>query len=236
MGASLAAERMRRIKPSPSSMAAQRARELKEAGHDIISLTTGEPDADTPAHIIDAALAAMRARRDALHGNRRNDRAEAGDRGQVSPRERARLRAVRGHGLYRRQAGDLQRAHVDDRCRRRGRHPDPLLGVLSRYGAAGRRDAPPGALRSRDRLQDHAGSAGSGSDAADPLADAELAQQSVRRRLLGGRAESARRGARSPSACAGADGRHVRAYRVRRRKAGHHRRCLSGTEGPDADP
>ena len=41
-------------------MAAQRARELKEAGHDIISLTTGEPDADTPAHIIDAALAAMR--------------------------------------------------------------------------------------------------------------------------------------------------------------------------------
>ena len=51
---------MRRIKPSPSSMAAQRARELKEAGHDIISLTTGEPDADTPAYIIDAALAAMR--------------------------------------------------------------------------------------------------------------------------------------------------------------------------------
>lgn len=60
MEPSLAAERMRRINPSPSSMAAQRARELKEAGHDIISLTTGEPDADTPAHIIDAALAAMR--------------------------------------------------------------------------------------------------------------------------------------------------------------------------------
>ncbi len=38
---------------------AQKARELKSQGHDIISLTLGEPDFDTPKHIRDAAYAAM---------------------------------------------------------------------------------------------------------------------------------------------------------------------------------
>ena len=40
---------------------AQKARELKAAGHDIISLTLGEPDFDTPRHIRDAAFEAMNA-------------------------------------------------------------------------------------------------------------------------------------------------------------------------------
>jgi aspartate aminotransferase len=53
------AERVRRIKPSPSSAAAQRARDMKSQGRDIISLTTGEPDFDTPDHVIEAACAAM---------------------------------------------------------------------------------------------------------------------------------------------------------------------------------
>src|SRR5687767_13540213 len=39
---------------------AQRARDLKEQGHDVISLTLGEPDFDTPAHIQAAAVDAMR--------------------------------------------------------------------------------------------------------------------------------------------------------------------------------
>jgi len=38
---------------------AQKARELKSQGHDIISLTLGEPDFDTPKHIREAAYAAM---------------------------------------------------------------------------------------------------------------------------------------------------------------------------------
>jgi aspartate aminotransferase len=51
---------MKRIKPSPSSMAAQKARELQAEGRDIVSLTTGEPDFDTPEHIIEAAYQAMK--------------------------------------------------------------------------------------------------------------------------------------------------------------------------------
>jgi len=40
---------------------AQRSRDLRAKGEDIVSLTLGEPDFDTPLHIQDAATAAMRA-------------------------------------------------------------------------------------------------------------------------------------------------------------------------------
>ncbi|WP_432261816.1 pyridoxal phosphate-dependent aminotransferase [Cupriavidus sp. TMH.W2] len=52
-------DRLNRIKPSPSSMAGQRVRELRAAGRDVIGLTAGEPDFATPAHICEAALVAM---------------------------------------------------------------------------------------------------------------------------------------------------------------------------------
>ncbi|WP_295853712.1 aminotransferase class I/II-fold pyridoxal phosphate-dependent enzyme [uncultured Xylophilus sp.] len=55
------APRLNRIKPSPSSMAGQRARALRAEGRDILALTTGEPDFDTPAHIQEAATRAMAA-------------------------------------------------------------------------------------------------------------------------------------------------------------------------------
>ena len=57
----LIAPRLDRIKPSPSSMAGQRARELRAAGRDIVSLTTGEPDFDTPANVCEAVVRAMAA-------------------------------------------------------------------------------------------------------------------------------------------------------------------------------
>ncbi len=57
----LIAERLNRIQPSPSSMAGQRARELRAAGRDIIGLTSGEPDFDTPQNICEAATRAMSA-------------------------------------------------------------------------------------------------------------------------------------------------------------------------------
>ena len=53
------AARLNRIKPSPSSMAGQRARELRATGRDIVGLTSGEPDFDTPDHIKDAATRAL---------------------------------------------------------------------------------------------------------------------------------------------------------------------------------
>lgn len=55
------AKRVTRIKPSPSTAAASRAKELKAAGRDIIDMTVGEPDFDTPDSIKSAALAAMQA-------------------------------------------------------------------------------------------------------------------------------------------------------------------------------
>ena len=53
------AERLSRIKPSPTLAATDRARALKAAGKDIIGLSAGEPDFDTPANIRAAAKAAI---------------------------------------------------------------------------------------------------------------------------------------------------------------------------------
>ena len=53
------ASRLARVKPSPSVAAAARAAALAAQGRDIISLTTGEPDFDTPRHIKDAAVRAI---------------------------------------------------------------------------------------------------------------------------------------------------------------------------------
>lgn len=50
---------MRRIKPSPSSAAADRFAELRRQGKDIINLAIGEPDFDTPTHIRQAASEAI---------------------------------------------------------------------------------------------------------------------------------------------------------------------------------
>ncbi|WP_030598705.1 aspartate transaminase [Streptomyces fulvoviolaceus] len=54
------AQRVRRIKPSPSTAAAQRVRELKAQGLAILDLTVGEPDFDTPDHVKAAAIEAIR--------------------------------------------------------------------------------------------------------------------------------------------------------------------------------
>ncbi len=55
----LFAPRLARIKHSPSNAAAQRVRELSAQGRDIIGLTIGEPDFETPPHVRQAAIAAM---------------------------------------------------------------------------------------------------------------------------------------------------------------------------------
>ena len=52
---------MQRIKPSPTLAVTARAAKLKAEGKDIIGLGAGEPDFDTPAHIAEAGIAAIRA-------------------------------------------------------------------------------------------------------------------------------------------------------------------------------
>ncbi|MCW8971633.1 MAG: pyridoxal phosphate-dependent aminotransferase, partial [Rhodospirillales bacterium] len=55
------ADRLSRIKPSPTLAVSTKAAELKAEGRDVIGLGAGEPDFDTPDHIKDAAAAAMKA-------------------------------------------------------------------------------------------------------------------------------------------------------------------------------
>ena len=51
---------MAAVKPSPTGAVLALAAELRAAGRDLISLGAGEPDFDTPAHIKDAAIEAIR--------------------------------------------------------------------------------------------------------------------------------------------------------------------------------
>jgi len=52
--------RLTRVKPSPTLAVTARAAALKRQGRDIVSLGAGEPDFDTPAHVADAGIDAIR--------------------------------------------------------------------------------------------------------------------------------------------------------------------------------
>jgi aspartate aminotransferase len=53
------AKRVSSLTPSSTLAITAKAKELKAAGHDVIGLGAGEPDFNTPQHIIDAAIKAM---------------------------------------------------------------------------------------------------------------------------------------------------------------------------------
>ena len=53
------ADALSRVKPSATIAVTQKARDLKAQGRDIISLSVGEPDFDTPDNIKQAAIAAI---------------------------------------------------------------------------------------------------------------------------------------------------------------------------------
>ena len=52
-------ETLSRVKPSPTIAVTNKARELKDAGKDVIGLGAGEPDFDTPANIKAAGIRAI---------------------------------------------------------------------------------------------------------------------------------------------------------------------------------
>jgi aspartate aminotransferase len=54
------ADVLSRVKPSATMVVTQKARDLKAKGRQVISLSVGEPDFDTPDNIKEAAIAAMR--------------------------------------------------------------------------------------------------------------------------------------------------------------------------------
>ncbi|MFN2745625.1 MULTISPECIES: pyridoxal phosphate-dependent aminotransferase [Bacillus] len=53
------AKRVSALTPSATLAITAKAKELKAAGHDVIGLGAGEPDFNTPQHIIDAAVRSM---------------------------------------------------------------------------------------------------------------------------------------------------------------------------------
>ncbi len=53
-------KRVQKVKPSPTLAMTARAAKLKAEGKDIIGLAAGEPDFDTPLHIADAGVEAIR--------------------------------------------------------------------------------------------------------------------------------------------------------------------------------
>ena len=56
---SFLSETLSRVKPSPTVAITGRARDLAAEGRDIISLSAGEPDFDTPENIIRAGQEAL---------------------------------------------------------------------------------------------------------------------------------------------------------------------------------
>ncbi len=56
----LISENLKKIKPSPTMVITAKARELKLKGENVISLSSGEPDFDTPDHIKEAAIKAIK--------------------------------------------------------------------------------------------------------------------------------------------------------------------------------
>ncbi|WP_070121107.1 pyridoxal phosphate-dependent aminotransferase [Bacillus marinisedimentorum] len=54
------AKRVSNLTPSSTLAITMKAKELKEQGHDVVGLGAGEPDFNTPAHIIEAAYQSMK--------------------------------------------------------------------------------------------------------------------------------------------------------------------------------
>ena len=100
---------MGRVMPSATNAVLALAAELREAGRDIVSLGAGEPDFDTPDHIKEAGIEAIRAgmtKYTAIDGT-------------------SQLKAA------------IQRKFVrdNDLAGRRGNYSGTRLGFLSRHGA-----------------------------------------------------------------------------------------------------
>jgi len=54
------ADLIKKIKASPAMAISMKARQMSASGVDVVDLSVGEPDFATPAHIVDAAVIAMR--------------------------------------------------------------------------------------------------------------------------------------------------------------------------------
>ena len=110
---SILSSSLARIKPSPTIAVTNLARELQAQGRDVIGLGAGEPDFDTPDHIKEAAIAAIRdgeTKYTAVDGTPALKQAIVAKFKRENGIE---LPHRRDHRRHRRQAGALQRADGD---------------------------------------------------------------------------------------------------------------------------
>ena len=122
------ADVLSRVKPSATIAVTQKARDLKAKGRDVISLSVGEPDFDTPDNIKQAAIDAIQRGETKYPPVLGIPPLREAIAAKFKPRERARLQGVRHDRRHRRQADPLQRLPGDDEPRRRGHHPGALSG------------------------------------------------------------------------------------------------------------
>ena len=183
------ADVLSRVKPSATMAVTQKARDLKAKGRDIISLSVGEPDFDTPDNIKQAAIEAIK----------RGETKYPPVLGIPPLREAIAAKFSRENGLdykpsdtivaHRRQADPLQRFPGHHEQGRRGHHPRALLGQLSgdgrdQLGRAGHR-----ADEARAGVQAAAGGPRAGDHAAHQVGHPQLAVEPDRRGLHARRAE-----------------------------------------------
>lgn len=74
----------RNISPSPTLAVDAKAKALAAAGEDVCGFAAGEPDFDTPEHIKEACIAALKARQDQVCSYAGHRAASPGAGGQVS--------------------------------------------------------------------------------------------------------------------------------------------------------
>ena len=177
----LVAQRLRAVRSSETKAMTARAAELREQGADMIILSQGEPDFDTPVHVREAGKRDPRGQ-DALHRCRRASRELPKRSPQVQ----------RDNGLDFKPAERSRRRAAPSKCsttrcrpawtRRRGDRPRARWVSYPGDGTArGRRAGVVASPPQSDGIQDHAGSARGRHHAAHQVADAQFAVQSQRR-------------------------------------------------------
>ena len=221
------ADVLSRVKPSATMTVTQKARDLKAKGRDVISLSVGEPDFDTPDNIKEAAMAAIR----------RGETKYPPVLGIPPLREAIAQKFKRENGLdY--KASDtivgtggkqiLYNAFLV--TMNKGDEviiPAPFWVSYPEMVAINWGEPVIVPTQARAGVQAAARGSRARDHAAHQVGHPQLAVEPDRRGLYARRAERSDRRPDAPSACLGADRRHVRASRLRRLHLHHRRRRSS---------
>lgn len=183
--------RVATIKSSPSMAVSVAAKAMRAKGEHVVDLSLGEPDFDTPDHIVQAAIEAMR---------KGLTRYTAPD-GLVELREAIVAKFKRENGLdYAMDEISIGNGAKQILFNAFLATLEPgdevvvlnaLLGLLHRHRRPARRHSEDRALRCRGCLQDHSRAAGSSYHAEDALVPVQFSVQSDGGDLYGGRTEGA---------------------------------------------